>query len=74
MGFFIFFLVLFVLFVRGGWLIGKWTGNTLFPEKDDKFTFIDKSVHHHEHKHIHIIDDATKKEILQLKKSKEVKK
>jgi len=66
----LFILVLFVVFVGGGWLIGKAFGNLLFPkEKKDTYTFIDKSVHHHyhEHKNISIIDDATKKKIFELK-------
>lgn len=61
---------LFVVFVGGGWLIGKLLGGFLFPDKkDDKFTFIDKSVHYHEHKSINIIDDATKQKIFELKES-----
>lgn len=62
-------LVLFVFFVGGGWLLGKSIGNFLFPKEKDRFTFIDKSVHHHyhEHKNISIIDDVTKKKIFELK-------
>lgn len=68
-----FILFLFIVFVGGGWLLGKGIGNLLFPDKENKYTFIDKSVHHHhhEHKHIHVIDDATKKEVLNLKQSKD---
>ena len=69
-----FIIILFVVLVGGGWLIGKSIGNVLFPgKKEDKYTFIDKSVHHHhhEHKNISIIDDATKKRIFELKESKE---
>jgi hypothetical protein len=39
--------------------------------KKDQYTFIDKSVHHHTHKHEHrtisVIDDVTKKRSLELK-------
>lgn len=59
----LFFLILFVVFVGGGWSIGKSIGNALFPEeKKEKYTFIDNSVHHHhhEHKHISLIDEQTK--------------
>lgn len=65
---FLFFL--FVIFVGGGWLIGKAVGSALFPgKKSDSNVFIDKSVHyhHHEHKNISIIDDVTKKKIFELK-------
>ena len=76
MGLFIFILVVFVLFVGGGWLLGKLFGNFLFPtEKEDKFIFIDKSVHHHHHEHktITVIDDVTKKKVFELKNSKDGK-
>jgi hypothetical protein len=66
---FLFFL--FVILVGGGWLIGKLLGSALFPNRENKHTFIDKSVHHHhhhhEHKNISIIDDVTKKKIFELK-------
>lgn len=67
----LFFIVLFSAFVGGGWLIGKAFGRLLFPEKKEEgITFIDRSVHYHEHKHINIIDDVTRKRILELKQSK----
>ena len=72
-----FIIILFVVLVGGGWLLGKSIGNALFPsEKEDKYTFIDRSVHHHhhEHKNISIIDDTTKKKIFELKESKDSKK
>lgn len=73
----IFIIILFVVLVGGGWIIGKGIGKALFP--DEKETYIDKSVHYHttivnnkhEHQHISIIDDVTKKEIFKLKESKE---
>ena len=65
-----FIFILFVVFVGGGWLIGKTVAGLLFPEeKKDRNVFIDKSVHyhHHEHRNISIIDDVTKKKIFELK-------
>ena len=63
---------LFIVFVGGGWLVGKLLGSFLFPnKKDDKYTFVDNSVHYHEHKSINIIDDTTKQKIFELKESKE---
>lgn len=42
-----FFLIIFIIFVGGGWLIGKKVGETLFPESDnfglDGFTEKDNS-------------------------------
>lgn len=70
MGIFIFIIVMFIVFVGGGWLIGKSIGNALFPsERRERNVYIDKSVHHHyhEHKNISIIDDVTKKKIFELK-------
>lgn len=68
-------LLLFIVLVGGGWLAGKLLGSFLFPNKTpDKFTFVDNSVHYHEHKSISIIDDATKQKIFELKESKEVTK
>lgn len=70
---FLFFL--FVILVGGGWLLGKVVGSVLFPsKKENRNVYIDKSVHYHEHKHINIIDDITKKRVFELKESKEVKK
>jgi hypothetical protein len=71
MAIFIFILVMFTIFVGGGWLLGKLFGGFLFPDREekDRNVFIDKSVHHHyhEHKNISIIDDVTKKKIFELK-------
>jgi len=71
MAIFIFILVMFTIFVGGGWLLGKLFGSFLFPDREekDRNVFIDKSVHHHyhEHKNISIIDDVTKKKIFELK-------
>ncbi|OCB77946.1 hypothetical protein LPBF_03090 [Flavobacterium crassostreae] len=68
---------LFIICVGGCWLVFKAIGVALFGKsKKDQFTFIDKSVHYHlhdnkqAHQHIHIIDDTTKKKILELKKTK----
>lgn len=63
---------LFVICVGGCWLFFSAIGNALFGKsKKDNYTFVDKSVHHHHHHHNHrnisIIDDATKKKILDLK-------
>ena len=72
-----FIFIVFIVFVGGGWLIGKAAGGLLFPDKkDNRNVFIDRSVHHHhhEHKHINIIDEGTKKRIFELKESKENKK
>ena len=66
----LFIIILFVIFVGGGWLLGKGIGNALFPDKENRTTYIDKSVHYHEHKHINIIDGATKKSVFELKESK----
>lgn len=68
----LFFVVLFIVLVGGGWRIGKSIGNALFPgEKKDNITFINNitHTHHHEHKHISIIDDETKKSIFELSES-----
>lgn len=79
MGLILFFIVLFIVLVGGGWSIGKSIGNALFPsEKKETYTFIDKSVHHHytkqEHQHIHIIDEETKKEVKQYHEINKLKK
>ena len=67
----VYILVLFVLFVGGGWLVGKMLGNLFFPDSDDeiytsnsKDTYIDKSVHHHFHVH----DSSKSREIHELGK------
>lgn len=54
MGFVIFFGILFVILVGGGWLIGSSAGKfigTRIDKKEDKSTFIDNSVHYHYHTH-----------------------
>lgn len=60
-----------VVFIYGGWFIGKLIGEVFISEKKDSFIFIDNSVHHHHHQHEHknisIIDDETKKKIFELK-------
>lgn len=64
MGLLLFFIVLFVILVGGGWLMGKAIGSALFPsEKKETYTFVNHitHVHHHEHKHISLIDEQTKK-------------
>lgn len=68
-----FLIILFIVLVGGGWLIGKAIGNALFPDNQNRNTYIDRSVHYHEHKHINIIDDATKKSVYELKESKKAK-
>lgn len=76
MGFILFFVVLFIVLVGGGWMIGKSIGNALFPsEKEEKYTFINNITHHHyhEHKNISIIDEETKKKIFELKENKDDK-
>lgn len=72
----LFFVILFIVLVGGGWLIGKSFGNALFPgEKEEKTTFINNitHVHYHEHKNISIIDEETKKKIFELKESEDDK-
>ena len=60
--------ILFIALVGGGWLIGNFVGNLLIPnKKPEKYTFINNSVHYHEHKSISIIDDTTKNKILEIK-------
>jgi hypothetical protein len=70
----LFFFILFIVLVGGGWVVGKSIGNVLFPsEKKDNITFVNNITHHHhhEHKNISIIDDETKKRIFELKESKD---
>lgn len=54
-------------------LVGRWIALSIFDlffhrKKESTYTFIDNSVHHHEHKNIHIIDDETYNQILNNKK------
>lgn len=69
----IFLLILFIVLVGGGWSIGRSIGGLFSGE--EKPTYIDRSVHHHyhEHKHINIIDEETKKSVFELR-NKELKK
>ena len=75
-----FIFILFIVLVGGGWLLGKGIGNLIFGEKKD--TYIDRSVHHHhhyndnrsEHKHISIIDEQTKQDIVTYSEQREIKK
>lgn len=70
----LFFLVLFVVFVGGGWSLARGFANFLFPKEEERF--VDKSINNHYHTHIHehrnisIIDEETKEKILDLKDSK----
>lgn len=72
-----FFVLLFIVFVGGGWLVGKFIGGILFPDYKEKPPYIDKSVHHHyhthnhEHKNLTVIDEETHRK--GLKKFKEGK-
>ena len=72
-----FIVILFIILVGGGWLIGKSFGNFLFPDKKENSEFTINNTHYHshthEHKHIHIIDDETKKNVLELKDEKHIK-
>jgi hypothetical protein len=72
-----FFVLIFIILVGGGWLIGKFIGSILFPDREEKPTYIDKSVNHHYHTHIHehknltVIDEEThRKGLEQFKKGK----
>jgi hypothetical protein len=72
-----FFVLLFIVLVGGGWLVGRFIGELLFPEREEKPTYIDKSVNHHYHTHIHehknltVIDEEThKKGLEQFKEGK----
>lgn len=68
--------LLFIFCVGGCWLVAKAIGTALFGKKEKGNTFIDRSVHHHYHQHEHqtrsitVIDDVTKKKILELKDKK----
>lgn len=69
-----FILLLFVVFVGGGWLLGRGIADVLFgSEKKERYDFRTTNVHHHhhEHRHISVIDADTKKKIFELKESKE---
>lgn len=72
-----FFVLLFIVFVGGGWLVGKFIGSILFPDREEKPTYIDKSVnyhfhtHNHEHKNLTVIDEEThRKGLEKFKKGK----
>jgi hypothetical protein len=49
----LFVLVLFLIFVGGGWIVGRGIGGLLGSlfGAEEKPTFIDKSVHYHFHTH-----------------------
>ncbi len=75
-----FLLVLFIVLIGGGWLLGKSIGNGLFPKEEDPMDYWKKYkeppvINNHYHTHVHhhqnltIIDDETKKKILEIKKS-----
>lgn len=59
MGGIIFILVIFIVFVGGGWLIGRSIGG-LFERKSDNYeelersSYVDNSVHYNVHNHEHI--------------------
>lgn len=75
MGAFVLIILLFVVLVGGGWSLAKSFANLIFRE--EKTTFVDKSVtnvyhtHLHQHRNISIIDDATKEKILNLNDDKD---
>jgi len=74
--------LLFFVCVGGGWLFGKLAGNVLFPKKKDPLADFLKNykeppvINNHYHTHIHhhqnltIIDDETKKKVLELNNKK----
>lgn len=66
-------IILFVFCVGGGYYLFKGIGESLFGKKSDGPTFIDKSVHYHEHKTINIIDPDTKRNVYQITESKKLK-
>lgn len=64
---FLFIVFGFVAFGYTGYKIAIGIFELFFPEpKETTYTFVDKSVHnhYHEHKNLHIIDDETRKNIL----------
>jgi len=68
---FIFFLLGFVAFGWAGFKSFYWFAGLFFPEpKETPFVFITHNTHNHkhEHKHITVIDEQTKKAVLNLKK------
>lgn len=77
-----FILGLFIICVGGGWLLFKSIGNVLFPKEKDPFADYLKNykeppvINNHYHTHVHhhqnltVIDDETKKKVLELKNSK----
>lgn len=71
--------ILFVVLVVGGWLLGKSVGNALFPKERDPLDYLKNykeppvihnhyHTHHHTHQNLTIIDDETKKKVLELKR------
>lgn len=68
---FVFIIVGFLLFGYIGRAIALSIFDLFFtPKKEDKYTFIDNSVHnhYHEHKNLTIIDDETRNNILNNQK------
>jgi len=66
----VFIILGFVIFGYVGRCIALSIFDLFFPaKKDDKYTFVDNSVHHHHHeyKNIHVIDDETYNSILNNK-------
>lgn len=72
---FILFLMIGFVLIFGGRSVGRSIGGALIQDKKPPApTYIDNSTtihhhhHHHNHQNISIIDDVTKKKILELKK------
>lgn len=72
--------LLFIVCVGGCWLISKAIGNVLFPKEKNPMDYWKNYkeppvINNHYHTHIHnhqnltVIDDETKKKVLELKKS-----
>lgn len=61
--------MLFIVCVGGCYLIFKAIGEMIFGKKETGTTYIDKSVHYHEHKHIDIYDGEVKKNVYEISDS-----
>ena len=72
---------LFIILVGGGWLLGKGLGSFLFQKESDPLDYLKNYkeppvIHNHYHTHVHhhqnltVIDDETRKKVLELKNSK----
>ena len=62
MGAILFIVVLFVVFVGGGWYIGRSIGGLIESKNDnyptyEKNTYIDNSVHYNVHQNLTVIDE-----------------